>query len=123
DVRGAPPADVAAYPARFDRTPGGEELNDKQLDKLVGGAHHDPHSILGAHASKKALTVPALRPCAAKVSVEIAGRRHEMAPERHGIWKVEIPGVKAQGYRLLVDYGDGYEHRQDDAYRYLPSLG
>ena len=96
---------------------------DKQLDRLIGGAHHDPHSILGAHESKKSLTVCALRPGASTVGVEIGGERHEMQHVKHGVWSVEIPGAKMQDYRLLVDYGDGYEHRQDDPYRYLPTLG
>src|SRR5205807_5030923 len=49
--------------------------------------------------------------------------RLEMSPEHEGIWVASIERADVPDYRLLVDYGDGFEHRQDDPYRYLPTLG
>jgi 1,4-alpha-glucan branching enzyme len=98
-------------------------LSVQELGRLVGGAHHDPHSVLGAHLEGSQLTIRALRPGAEKVTVDIGGKRHEMSHEHEGIWRVSIDRKDVPDYRLLVDYGDGFEHKQDDPYRYLPTLG
>jgi len=34
----------------------------EELDRLVGGAHHDPHSLLGAHPARSKTTIRTLRP-------------------------------------------------------------
>jgi len=39
------------------------------IERLVDGAHHDPHSILGAHLSDGAVTIRVLRPNARAVTV------------------------------------------------------
>jgi 1,4-alpha-glucan branching enzyme len=95
----------------------------KQFDLLVGGAHHDPHGILGAHLDGDAVTIRALRPNATSVTVVVGDKRMPMTDEHKGIWVASIDAEKVPDYRLLVDYGDGFEHGQDDPYRYLPSLG
>jgi len=99
----------------------------KDLDRLIEGTHHDPHAILGAHPGKgpkkDTVTVRALRPNATTVTVEIDGERHPMKHEHNGVWSAVLTRADVPDYRLLVDYGDGFEHRQDDPYRYLPTLG
>jgi 1,4-alpha-glucan branching enzyme len=110
----APKAAAAPQPKPVDR---------QQLDLLVGGAHHDPHSILGAHPHEGRVTVRALRPNATSVSMTIGDERHPMVHEHHGVWVTVLDTEVVPDYRLLVDYGDGFEHRQDDPYRYLPTLG
>ena len=85
-------------------------VRDEELDRVVGGAHHDPHSILGAHVGDGAVTVRALRPGASKVTVTIGDARHEMRHERGGIWVTLLDTEQVPDYRLLVDYGDGFEH-------------
>jgi 1,4-alpha-glucan branching enzyme len=95
----------------------------KELDQLVNGSHHDPHSILGAHPSKGSVTIRALRPNATAVSVVIGDERTPMTHERGGVWVAKLSTKTVPDYRLLVDYGDGFEHKQDDPYRYLPTLG
>ena len=39
------------------------------LDRIVDGEHHDPHSILGPHPGKDGVTVRVLRPMAEAVVV------------------------------------------------------
>ncbi len=94
------------------------------LDRLVRGAHHDPHAILGAHpAEQKSTVVRTLRPDADEVTlVVIGGKRHPMKRVHDGgVFEVTIDGP-ASDYRLDVSYhGDTYP--VDDPYRWLPTLG
>jgi len=98
-------------------------VKTRELEQLVGGAHHDPHSILGAHPHEGAVTIRALRPDAERVALVIGDQQHEMTHEHLGVWVAVLDVKDVPDYRLLVNYGDGFEHRQDDPYRYLPSLG
>ncbi|WP_313021478.1 1,4-alpha-glucan branching protein GlgB [Mobilicoccus sp.] len=94
-----------------------------QLDLLVRGGHGDPHQILGAHPHDGGTTIRALRPLAKSVVVELSGdRRVEMTHEHQGIWLAHVDG-RVDDYRLLVTYADGPELRQDDPYRFWPTLG
>ncbi|MDQ1704450.1 MAG: 1,4-alpha-glucan branching enzyme [Frankiaceae bacterium] len=99
------------------------EVDTEQLALVVGGAHHDPHAILGAHPADDHVTIRAMRPDARSVAVVIGTEQHPMEHEHEGIWRLDLPTSEVPDYRLLVDYGDGFDHRQDDAYRYLPTLG
>jgi 1,4-alpha-glucan branching enzyme len=99
------------------------DVATEQLALVVGGAHHDPHSILGAHVVADHLTIRALRPGATSVTAVIGTEQHAMEHEHEGVWRVELPVSQVPDYRLSVDYGDGFAHLQDDPYRYLPTLG
>lgn len=94
-----------------------------ELDQLVGGAHHDPHSLLGAHPNPDATTtVRTLRPEAAEVTV-VAGDRRVPMRRVHagGVFEAVLPGPPSD-YRLDVRYGD-QTFVVDDPYRWLPTLG
>ncbi len=94
------------------------------LDLLVRGGHGDPHSVLGAHPFEGGVTIRALRPLAQTVQIELPdGSVHDMDHDYEGVWVRQLDDVQVSDYRLLVTYGDGITHRQDDAYRFLPSLG
>ncbi|HET7303811.1 MAG TPA: 1,4-alpha-glucan branching protein GlgB [Segeticoccus sp.] len=96
----------------------------EELDLLVRGLHGDPHSVLGAHQHGDTVTVRALRPWASRVEVELGdGERVELEHEYEGIWAGTLPTGTVPDYRLVVSYEDGIEHRQDDPYRFLPTLG
>ncbi|MFJ9426295.1 1,4-alpha-glucan branching enzyme [Streptomyces sp. NPDC101249] len=90
--------------------------------RLLAGAHHDPHALLGAHPVPGGVAFRALRPCARSVSVVVQGRRTALLPEGDGFFSgvLPLPGVPA--YSLLVAYADG-EHEAQDPYRFLPALG
>ena len=93
----------------------------EELDRLAGGAHHDPHSLLGMHADGKASIIRSLRPGAEKVVAVLGKDRVELTHVAHGIWEAEVPGPVRE-YRLEVTY-HGTTYPADDPYRYLPSLG
>jgi 1,4-alpha-glucan branching enzyme len=94
-----------------------------QIERLVGGTHHDPHSLLGAHPFDGAVAVRALRPGAKSVTVLVGDDRYIADHLHEGVWQATLPLETVPDYRLLVDFGDGFEHLQDDPYRYLPTLG
>lgn len=94
-----------------------------ELDRLVGGAHHDPHGLLGAHPNPDGTTtVRTLRPEAAEVTVVTGGRRVPMRRVHDGgVFEAVVPGAPSD-YRLDVGYGD-QTFTVDDPYRWLPTLG
>jgi 1,4-alpha-glucan branching enzyme len=98
-------------------------LAREELDRLVGGAHHDPHSILGAHPVAGGRTViRTLRPEATGVQVVIGGEPTPMQRIHDaGVFEGVIDTALTD-YRLSVDYGD-QAFVVDDPYRWLPTLG
>ncbi|MBW3084534.1 1,4-alpha-glucan branching enzyme GlgB [Austwickia sp. TVS 96-490-7B] len=95
-----------------------------ELGLLVHGGHGNPHGVLGAHPWNGGVTVRVLRPHATSVQIELPdGSVHPMAHDFEGIWQVRLEISEVSDYRVLVDYGDGFIHRQDDPYRFLPTLG
>jgi 1,4-alpha-glucan branching enzyme len=102
---------------------GTDTLERRQLEAIAGGAHHDPHAILGPHLDDDGLIVRVLRPFATSVQVEHAGTITDLRHEHAGIWTGRLGLDEVVDYRLLVSYDDGIAHRMDDPYRYLPTLG
>jgi 1,4-alpha-glucan branching enzyme len=101
-----------------------------ELDRLLAGTHHDPHSLLGAHPGSDGITVRALRPMAQTVSVLLPdGRRFGMEHVQGGVFATVLPadagGAPGQvpDYRLAVTYPGGPETITDDPYRHQPTLG
>ncbi|MCU1656858.1 MAG: 1,4-alpha-glucan-branching enzyme, partial [Pseudonocardiales bacterium] len=95
----------------------------EELDRLIGGAHHNPHAILGAHPVGNDQTViRTLRPEATSVQIVVG---HARAPMQRihdaGLFEGVIDGAPTD-YRLLVEYGDE-SYTVDDPYRWLPTLG
>ena len=97
------------------------------VDRLLGGSHHDPHAVLGAHPHPNGTVVRVLRPHADEVRVVLTGpgadgrsyplvRIHEA-----GLFSGVVP-QPATDYRLAVRYGEDV-HVVDDPYRWLPTLG
>ncbi len=99
-------------------------VNRGQLERLVAGADHNPHEVLGPHPHDGAVTIRALKPLANSVIVELDdGSRAELRHELEGVWVGVLPTAEVPDYRIRVTYGDGIEHLQDDPYRFLPTLG
>ncbi|MFF5497241.1 1,4-alpha-glucan branching enzyme [Streptomyces aquilus] len=90
--------------------------------RLLAGAHHDPHALLGAHPVPGGIVFRALRPFARAVSVVVDGRRSRLASEGDGLFAGVLPLAAIPSYTLLVAYEDG-EHEVHDPYRFLPALG
>jgi len=111
------------------------QVSFAEIDRIVAGTHHDPHSVLGAHPGPDGVTVRALRPLAQTVAVVLPdGARFPMDHVHEGVFAVtlpaaELPPGKVPDYRLAVSYPgpDGSaplpETITDDPYRHLPTLG
>jgi 1,4-alpha-glucan branching enzyme len=94
------------------------QVSDANLDQLISGAHHDPHSVLGAHPRGGSTLIRTLRRNANKVDLIVDG--HATPMERvhdAGVFEVTVLG-EVLDYRLDVD---GVV--VDDPYRHLPTLG
>ncbi len=110
-------------------TPDAAPLDEDQVELLVQGRHHDPHSLLGRHGG----VVRTLRPEAFEMYLLVTGPAPERevtarAPMRRvhpgGLWEAELSPA-APGYRLEAVYGGagspGFVF--DDPYRHWPTLG
>ena len=101
------------------------EVSMGEIERLVAGHLHDPHSVLGAHPGPDGIVVRALRPMATSVTLILDdGRRIPMPHLHRGVFAVTLPEEKVPGYRIGAAYrGSEQETVQDDPYRYLPTLG
>ncbi|MCC3779055.1 1,4-alpha-glucan branching enzyme [Streptomyces sp. UNOB3_S3] len=102
-------------------------LDDSTRDRLLHGAHHDPHGVLGAHHVPGGIVVRTLRPWATGVAVVAKGLRAELLDEGDGLFAGLLPlSELAPDHRLLVTYENEEKKTElplDDPYRFLPSLG
>ncbi|MDQ6851050.1 MAG: 1,4-alpha-glucan branching protein GlgB [Actinomycetota bacterium] len=94
-----------------------------ELDRLVSGTHHNPHSVLGAHPTGDGRTVVrTLRPDATGVELRIGKSRAPLGLVHDGgVFEVIVDGPTPD-YRLEVSYRD-QSYSVDDPYRWLPTLG
>ncbi|MER7481388.1 1,4-alpha-glucan branching protein GlgB [Streptomyces sp. NPDC126510] len=97
-------------------------LSPQDRGRLLAGAHHDPHALLGAHPVPGGVAFRALRPFARAVSVVIGGRRTALASEGDGLFSGVLPLDAIPAYTLHVAYEEG-EQETHDPYRFLPALG
>ena len=119
-VSGASPVVVGDGTGTSAVAPAGPSAEEVQ--RLVGGAHHDPHGLLGMHLTEGGAVIRSLRPGAERVTLLLGDVRHELQHRQDGLWEAFLPGAAVADYRLEVSY-HGQTHRQDDPYRYLPTLG
>ncbi|MFI6479772.1 1,4-alpha-glucan branching protein GlgB [Nonomuraea sp. NPDC050663] len=96
-----------------------------ELERLAGGAHHDPHSLLGAHPGPAGVTFRTLRPMAEQVTLVLDdGTRHPMPHAAYGVFETTLASLdKAPGYRLEITYPGAEPHLVMDPYRHWPTLG
>ncbi|GAA4683229.1 1,4-alpha-glucan branching enzyme [Streptomyces chumphonensis] len=96
--------------------------------RLLDGAHHDPHAVLGAHPVTGGVVVRALRPFARSVTVLTASGAAELPHEADGLFcgllpREALPEDGLPAYRLRVAYEGGTVVETEDPYRFLPTLG
>jgi 1,4-alpha-glucan branching enzyme len=98
---------------------------EEAIRALVEGRHQQPHDLLGHHLEPAGLRLRVYRPLASTVAARFHdGERLELVHEAAGVWTGVREGLtETQDYRLLVSYGDGVDHEQDDPYRFAPTLG
>jgi 1,4-alpha-glucan branching enzyme len=101
-----------------------DQLSLAEIDVLVGGTHHDPHGVLGAHPGDDGVRIRALRPLAETVVVVLPdGSRTPMTHLHQGVFSATVPGTTVPEYRIAVTYPGSPELLTDDPYRHLPTLG
>ena len=107
--------------------PSPADLSLGEIERIVAGQHHDPHSVLGAHPGPDGVIIRALRPMAKSVTAVLDdGRRLPMTHVHQGVFAVTVPDEKVPGYRVATVYDSGPQAREelrDDPYRHLPTLG
>ncbi|MFD0207158.1 MULTISPECIES: 1,4-alpha-glucan branching protein GlgB [Saccharothrix] len=97
-------------------------ISPEDVDRLLAGAHHDPHSVLGVHHVPEGVVARALRPGATAVAVIAGDKRFELDRVTDGLFEGELPEHPAGDYHLEVEYGDDLVE-VDDPYRWLPTVG
>ncbi|MGW1724037.1 1,4-alpha-glucan branching enzyme [Streptomyces sp. NPDC002306] len=97
-------------------------LDPEARRRLLSGAHHDPHALLGAHPVTGGVVFRALRPFARSVSVVVDGTPSALVSDGDGLFSAVLPFDSVPDYSLLVAYEDT-EYEVHDPYRFLPSLG
>ncbi|GAA2684297.1 MULTISPECIES: 1,4-alpha-glucan branching protein GlgB [Actinosynnema] len=97
-------------------------IQPEDVDRLLAGSHHDPHSVLGVHGVGGGAVARALRPGASAVSVLVGDKRFELDRVADGLFAGELPEHPGGDYRLEVDYR-GHVVEVDDPYRWLPTVG
>ncbi len=95
-------------------------LSADDLSRLLAGAHHDPHSVLGPHPVADGTAVRVLRPGASEVRVLAEGSSYRLR-DLGGVFAGVVPLV-LEDYRLAVVYPQGTVE-VDDPYRWLPTVG
>ena len=96
------------------------------LNRLLAGEHHDPHSVLGAHEYDDHTVIRAYRPHAVEVVALVGGERYPFQHIEAGLFAVALPFTNLVDYRLEVGYPARTAqdvHTVADAYRFLPTLG
>ncbi|OLF18631.1 1,4-alpha-glucan branching protein GlgB [Actinophytocola xanthii] len=97
-------------------------LPPDDLRRLVTGAHHAPHSVLGVHSDHAGTTIArAYRPGAKAVTLLAGEQRYPLNETADGVFTTVLPEAPG-GYLFEVDYG-GDPVLVDDPYRWLPTLG
>jgi len=97
-------------------------LDRGDRERLLGGAHHEPHSVLGAHPVPGGVVFRVLRPYALSVTVVTEELRAELNDDGEGFFSAVLPLREVPAYRLLVEY-EGTVQDTEDAYRFLPTIG
>jgi 1,4-alpha-glucan branching enzyme len=105
-----------------------ETVSLGEIERLVAGQHHDPHSVLGAHPApgEDTVTIRALRPLATSVTAVLSdGSRHPMTHRHLGVFEATVRAEQSdvREYRFEVAYKTGEPQLQDDPYRHLPTVG
>jgi 1,4-alpha-glucan branching enzyme len=93
------------------------------LDAVAAGSYHAPHDVLGVHQTADGWIIRARRPMAQTVTAITAdGRRIELEHVHGGVWQGAAE-TEPKAYELLATYSHGPDHRADDPYRHLPTIG
>ncbi|UVJ40344.1 1,4-alpha-glucan branching enzyme [Arthrobacter sp. CJ23] len=103
------------------------QVDAETLARVAAGAHHAPHSVLGAHLDDHGhVTVRTVKHLADSVAVVTEAGTTPMEHESDGVWTAVLEPLQAghvPDYRLEVVYDGGEPLTVDDPYHYLPTVG
>ncbi|MFH1538513.1 MAG: 1,4-alpha-glucan branching protein GlgB [bacterium] len=115
--------------AQKDRKFDPAEVPAEELDRLAGGDHADPHSILGAHPvkvdGKAGVVIRAFHPDAVLAEV-LLGEGPVRMERIHdgGVFALFVEGwTFPLKYRLKFHFSDGHAWECGAPYRFMPTLG
>ncbi|MGF1431489.1 GlgB N-terminal domain-containing protein, partial [Kitasatospora sp. LaBMicrA B282] len=94
-----------------------------EVERLLSGAHHDPHAVLGVHPVEQGVAVRVLRPGAERVELLTPAGPLALVPGPEGLFAALLPITQLPDYKLLVSYPGGKPLTQEDGYRFTPTLG
>jgi 1,4-alpha-glucan branching enzyme len=97
-------------------------ITDPDLQRLVEGFHHDPHSVLGLHDGPDGAVVRVRRPEAVGVWMELDGQRCEGRHLLGGVFEIPVPRAPRAADPVHVEY-DAFGVDVVDPYRFWPTLG
>jgi len=98
-------------------------LAREEVARLVGGRHHDPHQLLGAHFDGEVTHVRAWHPSAEDATLVTASDEVAMTRvDAAGLFEATLDGEMLADYRVHLRNAQG-EWTADDPYRFLPTLG
>jgi 1,4-alpha-glucan branching enzyme len=106
--------------------------DDEQVQRLVRGDHHDPHSVLGVHPvraedGEEHVVLRVWRPGATAVNVLVGEQRRSLvALHPAGLYGLALAGPdrpEPAQYRVEATYPDGVTSLVEDAYRFAPTMG
>ncbi|WP_149550306.1 1,4-alpha-glucan branching enzyme [Streptomyces marokkonensis] len=118
------PETAGSAPSAAPAAPGAAPaLDPSDRGRLLAGAHHDPHALLGAHPVPGGIAFRALRPFAREVSVVVGGERTPLVSEGDGLFSAVLPLDAIPAYTLAVAYEGDEPVETHDPYRFLPALG
>ncbi len=107
-----------------------KEPPKKEIERLLLGEHHDPHSILGAHpldqTDRPTVIIRAFHPDAVAVDVCLENAQSFPMTLIHagGIFATQVKGQRWPFfYQLRFRFPDGTIWQEFDPYRFLPTLG
>ena len=101
----------------------------EQVERLVQGRHHDPHSLLGVHPGavvdgRQQAVVRVWVPDATSVDLLVGEERLPMERLHHaGLFAAAVPGPRPDHYRFAVTCPDGATAVVEDPYGFVPTLG
>ncbi len=103
--------------------------NPNDVERLVGGDHHDPHCLLGAHpwyaGGADGVVVRTFHPDAVGARCRLAdGQEHPFHAAGDGLFVLHLPGRDPSvSYSVCLEFADGTRWERHEPYRFAPVLG
>src|SRR5215475_11031388 len=104
-------------------------VEEHEVERLVAGVHHDPHTLLGGSVRKDSagrhwVVIRGWRPEAVAMDLLLDDQRVQMERiHQAGLFAAALPGDGVPDYRLEVRYREDLTVIIEDPYRFWPTVG